>query len=196
IKVGQWLVEQQNAGFEHNRACDGDALLLAAGKLARIALAEIGQSHEFERLGHARLQLCLTDTSQAQAKCYILEDGEVWEERIVLEYQADVTAVGRLLFDGGATEQDAALARHLKPGDATQRRGLAAAAWSKQRDEFSSSNAQRDRADHGLSGIALDEIADLELGSRTLFRHGADQCHVRAASTRGCMAHEAAAGIV
>src|SRR6185436_2257322 len=112
------------------------------------------------------------------------------------KYQTDVAAVGRLLFDRGATEQDTALAWCLESCDATQRCGLATAARSEQRDEFSSSNAERDWADHRLSGIALYEIAYLELGSRTLFLVGGHQRHVRAAPTRDCIAQRSSCGFI
>ena len=41
VEVRQRLVEQQDARLEHDRTGDRDALLLAAGKLARIAVGEI-----------------------------------------------------------------------------------------------------------------------------------------------------------
>ena len=41
VEIGQRLVEQQHLRLQHQRACHGDALLLTARKLARIAGAKM-----------------------------------------------------------------------------------------------------------------------------------------------------------
>ena len=40
IKRGSWLIEQQDRGFQHQRAGNRDTLALPAGKLVRIAKAK------------------------------------------------------------------------------------------------------------------------------------------------------------
>ena len=44
VEVGERLVEQQNRRRDHERACDRDALALAAGQLARIAVGECARA--------------------------------------------------------------------------------------------------------------------------------------------------------
>ena len=48
VEVRQRLVEQQHLRLEHQRAGDGDALLLAARKLGRQAVAHPAETHEVE----------------------------------------------------------------------------------------------------------------------------------------------------
>ena len=50
VEVRQRLIEQQDARLEHDAARNRDALLLAAGKLARITGCQIGQAHQLERV--------------------------------------------------------------------------------------------------------------------------------------------------
>ena len=51
VEVGQRLVEQEHLRIAHDGAAHGDALALAAGELARIA---VEQRLEAEDLGRAR----------------------------------------------------------------------------------------------------------------------------------------------
>ena len=55
IEVGERLVEQERLGLAHDRAADGDALALAAGELARLAVEIIGQVQGRGRLAHLLL---------------------------------------------------------------------------------------------------------------------------------------------
>ena len=50
VEVGERLVEQEDARIAHDGAPDGDALALAAGELARIALE---QRHDAQHVGNA-----------------------------------------------------------------------------------------------------------------------------------------------
>ena len=54
VEGGQRLVEQQHRRMRDQRARDGDALLLAARELVRIALAEAREPHIGERFGDFR----------------------------------------------------------------------------------------------------------------------------------------------
>ena len=49
VEVGQRLVEQEHLRIAHDRAAHGDALALAAGKLARIAVEQRRQAEDFGR---------------------------------------------------------------------------------------------------------------------------------------------------
>ena len=51
VEIGERLVEQEHLRIAHDRAAHGDALALAAGELARIA---VEQRLEAEDLGGAR----------------------------------------------------------------------------------------------------------------------------------------------
>jgi hypothetical protein len=58
------------------------------------------------------------------------------EQRVVLEHHADVAAMRRLLVQPLAGQPDLAARRHLEAGEHHQRRGLARAGGSEQRQEF------------------------------------------------------------
>ena len=50
VEVGQRLVEQERLGLAHDGAADGDALALAAGELARLAVEIVGEVQRRRRL--------------------------------------------------------------------------------------------------------------------------------------------------
>ena len=54
VRVGG-LVAQHHLRVVRQRAGNGHALLLAAGKLAGVALRQIGQAHQFKQLMGTRL---------------------------------------------------------------------------------------------------------------------------------------------
>ena len=50
VEGAERLVEQQHLGVVDQRAGDGDALLLAAGELVRLALGEVAELDEVEHV--------------------------------------------------------------------------------------------------------------------------------------------------
>ncbi len=105
------FVEQQHARLQHDHARDGDALLLAAGELARIALLEASERDAGERRRHATLDLVPRDAPHPEAVADIAGDGEVRKERIALEDDADRPPVHRHRQRVRAVDQDAATVR-------------------------------------------------------------------------------------
>ena len=55
VEIGERLVEQERLRLAHDRAPDRDALALAAGKLARLAIEIVGQVQGRRRLAHLLL---------------------------------------------------------------------------------------------------------------------------------------------
>ena len=53
VQVGQRFVQQQHLGLDHDRARQRDTLLLPAGQLRRIAVAQMPQLHHVEDRGRA-----------------------------------------------------------------------------------------------------------------------------------------------
>ena len=68
VERAERLVEQQGARAVDERAGERDALLLAAGELAGLALAEVAELHQLERLAGARADLALVDLAAARAR--------------------------------------------------------------------------------------------------------------------------------
>src|SRR5437867_8667848 len=84
------------------------------------------------------------------------------EERVLLEDDADVAAVGRPVGDRGAGDQDVALRRLLEAGDHPQRGRLARAAGAEQREEAAALHRERDVVNDAATAERLGEPAHLE----------------------------------
>lgn len=95
VQRGERLVEQEDARAQGERAGEGDALLLAAGHLVRVAVSVVGQAHQVEEFGGALAPLGRADPAYAQAEGHVVPGVEVREEAVRLEDHAGVAAVGR-----------------------------------------------------------------------------------------------------
>src|SRR5207245_2243029 len=74
VEVARGLVSQQDGWPIDERACDGDALLLAARKLARPVPEACLEPHAAERLFDARAPLAALDLRQTQRQLYVFFD--------------------------------------------------------------------------------------------------------------------------
>jgi len=162
VEVGERLVEQQQPRLDHQRAREGHALLLAAGELARVALAQARELHHREHGIDPALHLRGGDLAHLQAEAEVLADVHVREERVVLEHHADVPPLGGQHGDVGAVEGDGATGRELEPGDAAQGRGLAAAGGAEQRDELALGDVEVDALHRGDGAEVLLEGGERE----------------------------------
>src|ERR1700730_16530502 len=84
------------------------------------------------------------------------------EQRVILEDEADIAAVRRLVVEALAAQPDRAFAEALEASDAAQGRGLAAAAWPQERKELAGMDLEGNWPDRHLRRIPLTEAADLE----------------------------------
>src|SRR6185503_11775287 len=89
------LVEQEDGRAVHERAGQGDALLLPTGHLPRAPLLVAAESDERERFLDAAPLLLLVRLPLTQAVPDVLRHVHVREERVVLEDGVDVALVGR-----------------------------------------------------------------------------------------------------
>ena len=110
-------------------------LLLTAGELLRIARLEAVELDEAQRLGDAARALRPADPPHAQAKGDVLGDGQMREQREVLEHHAEIAAIGRRLRHVAAADEDVALGGELEARDEAQGRRLAATRGAEQREE-------------------------------------------------------------
>ena len=62
VERAERLVHQDDRRAVDEAARERDALLLAAGQLARIALRQMRQPHHLERLGRRGLRICAAST--------------------------------------------------------------------------------------------------------------------------------------
>ena len=77
IEIGERLVEQQRLRLDDQRAGERDALLLAAGKLARIALGERGKMRGRENGRELAFDRLAVELAQLEAVGDVLGDRHV-----------------------------------------------------------------------------------------------------------------------
>ena len=177
VEVRQRLIEQQQLGFHHQCPRQREPLLLAARQLGRLAIAQMVELDSGEYLHHLGVDfgaavLLLADL---QRKCGVGENIHVRPDRIRLEYHTEAAPIGRhedaapAGIDDRVVDADIARRRVLQSGNRAQRRGLAAAARTEQREEVAFGNLDADV----LRG--LDRLAQLVgvLGTETVDpKHG------------------------
>src|SRR3989454_12064591 len=117
----------------HDRAAHSDALALAAGEVARLAV-EIGlEVEQLRRFAHTLQALVLRDTLLFQGEAHVGGDVEVRVERVILEDHGDVTVTWANRRDVLAADQDPPLIEWLEAGEHAERRRLAG---SRRADEY------------------------------------------------------------
>src|SRR6185312_1514736 len=136
IERAKRLVEQQDARFDGKRTRQRDALPLAAGQLAGIAVRQPVELHEIQQLLDAGADrgLVLADGARlhAQAKGDVFEHRHVAKQRVVLEYEADMALAGAVSQRILAIDPHLAGVGPIEACDDPQQRGLARTGWTKQ----------------------------------------------------------------
>ena len=90
VECAGGLVAQHDGRIVGQRACDGHALLLAAGQLARIAVGQIGQSNQVKQIAGTLLALVFRRMVELQWErdvaqhCALLEQAEILEANNVI----------------------------------------------------------------------------------------------------------------
>ena len=156
VERAERLVHQHELRVEHERAGQRDALLLAARELARQAVGHALQAHHVERARDALSLLGFRDAAHRQRVGDVLPDGEVREQRVVLEHHAEVALVRRGSRDRLAVEHDVAGGRRLEAGEHHQRRRLARARRTEQGEELAALDVQVELAHdevHAVVGL-------------------------------------------
>jgi hypothetical protein len=125
VEGAERLVEQQHLRVRGQAAGQRDALLLAAGELARLALRELAHVHEREHLGDARPDALARPPQRFEAVCDVLGHRHVREQRVILEYDAGAAPARRQMVDALAVKQHAAVRLPDEAGHDAQERGLA-----------------------------------------------------------------------
>ncbi len=159
------LVEQERGRAVDERAGEGDALLLAAGELPRLALLEPFEPDDAEHLFDPRALLALVHPLQPHPERDVVPDRHVREERVVLEDHVHVAPVRRHGGDVDAAEQDPPLVGLLEAADHPEGRRLPAAARPEQGEELALLDLDRDGA-HRLD--AAEALADALEGDPVL----------------------------
>ena len=148
VEVAGGLVGQQEGRGTDDRAGDGDALLLAAGELARPVVGAVCQPDALQRARRARPPLACRDPAVQQARRDVVERAEPLQQEELLEHEADGTAAQR--GQAPVTERRQVVPGHphgarRRPVQRTrevEQRRLAGARRADQRDELAGLHPQ------------------------------------------------------
>ncbi len=136
VEIGERLVHEKDARLAHDCSAERHALPLAAGQLLRPPLQNLLDAQQLRGLAHAVLDFELRDFSQPHAERHVREHVEVGKQRVILEDHRDIAVVRQFVGYVLAVKQDLAVGSDLEAGDDAHRRGLAAARWADEDNEF------------------------------------------------------------
>ncbi len=149
IEGPQRLVHEQQLRFEDDGPGEGDALLLTARELARVAIAEPVELDERQRVGDPPRDLGTGSPPHLERKGDVLGGGHVGKQRVVLEHHADITPIWGDASHVAAVDLDRAARRRHEPRDHPEGRRLAGTRWAEERDELAASDLQVNAVDGG-----------------------------------------------
>ena len=153
VEVRERFVHEQHRRVHDERAGDGDALALTAGKLRGVTLEERRQAEELGALADARIDLRLRDTMHPQAESDVARHGHMWEHGVALEHHRDVAVARREIGDIALADSDVAAIETLQTRDTPQQRRLAASRRAEQDHELAVAYVDRD----AFEGLRLPE---------------------------------------
>ena len=125
------LVGKEDFRVVDEGAGDGDALHLAAGKLARLLVDVVGKPHLPQGFDGARAALGARHARKRERELDVGKDGLVGDEVVALEHEPDAVVAERvpiavLVFLGGhAVDDEVARVVVVEPADDVEHGGLA-----------------------------------------------------------------------
>ena len=132
VQVAERLIEQENRGAGRQGPGQGQALLLAAAQLVRIAIGQAGETHQLQHFLHPPAGV----PHPPQPEGRVARHGQVGKQGVVLEDHAHLAPLrrdpGPTAGHQAAAHDDAALIRRLKARDEPQGGRLAAAAGTEE----------------------------------------------------------------
>ena len=167
VERAEGLVEQQHLGLGDQSAGQGNALLLAARQLARLALLEPRQPDQGQHVAHPPGDLARRRAAHREAEGDVVEHGHVGKQRVVLEHHADAATAHRDVLHRYPADGDFAAVGLDKAGDGAQQGGLAAAAGAQQRTERAVGEVEGDAIERRGLAVALGDAVDLDRAHRS-----------------------------
>jgi hypothetical protein len=157
VEVREGFVQQEQLRARCQRACERNALLLAARELVRVLARDASEADDLEQLGDARFTLALRERAETEAD--VTGNGAVREQRVVLEHHADAALLRGEQVSGPAhdpaVETNFAAAHRFEAGDAAKHGGLAPARGAEQAGDRSALDAERHLVQHFHVAVAL-----------------------------------------
>src|SRR5712692_6938399 len=177
VQVAGGLIAKQESRVRDNGASDSDALLLSAGKLARVVMHAIGQIDDAERGLHVLAALRFRELGQQQWKLDVLIGGEHGNQVVHLKYETNVASAPlRKLARGHvrdfvAVNSDAAGRGHVEPAQELAQRGLAGAAGAHESHEVTLVDVEIEALQHlnflAAAAVGLVQTANFDQAGRT-----------------------------
>ena len=160
------LVEQHHIRVHGQRAHDGDALLLPAGKRRRIRVCLFGQAHALEQFHGALVRLLLGHHFQMDGRERdVFQHGLVREQVELLKHHAhtlaDVVDVHTPLHDVRALKDHLAGRGHFQQVEAAQKRGFARTAGADHHELFPLGDVLVHAAQHVIVAKKLVQILNV-----------------------------------
>src|SRR5262249_15179756 len=113
--------------------------------------------HEREHAAHTLPDGGARDALDIEAERHIREDGQVREERVVLEDHAEAAALGRQGIEPLIVQPDLTAGGRQQSGEQIQRGRLAAARWTQEGDELAAVDLEAEVVEDVLRAEVLAE---------------------------------------
>src|SRR5438034_377917 len=136
VDVRERLVHEEHRRLAHDRAREGDALLLSARQVLRLAPEQRFELDDPCRLLDTALDLALLHLRRLEGEGEVVIHGHMWVERVRLEHHGDVAILRAHTVHDAATDLDDAGGELLQARDAPKCRRLSAARRADENDEF------------------------------------------------------------
>ena len=127
VEVRQRFVHQTDRRLGHDGATESHTLLLAAGKLARLAVHHVADAKDFHRTREPTRALSRRHPARLQTEDDVFCDTQVWEQGIGLKHHRNPARGGGQVGDIATGNLDPALGGGFEAGNDSQACGLAAA---------------------------------------------------------------------
>ena len=149
VEVREGLVHQQHARPPHQRPADGDPLLLAARKLARLPVDHLTKSQHLDGAVYPFPDLRFVDRRPVRAppepEAQVLRHTHVRIQGVGLEHHAETAGARGQVVDPVAPDQDVSRSDVLQAGQQAEGGGLAASGRPEQYQELPLLHRQAER---------------------------------------------------
>ena len=162
VERAEWLVEKEHFRLDRQRARDRHALLLASGELSRKPITKVGETHDLEKSVDNSPHFPAWHAARFEPVRDVVRDGQMGEQRVALEHDADVAPVGGQVVDRFAVNPHRPPGLPHESGHDAQQRRLAASGWTEERNDLAGAHAERHIGDGRDVTIPMCDRIDVE----------------------------------
>ncbi len=161
VQGRQRFVQEQQPGAGGQGAGEGHALGLAAGQASRFGARVGRQAHPLQPRRRVGAGLRLADALAAGAEGDVVQGGQVGEEEVVLEDDADRPGLRGRVGQGSAVQVEVTVGEGGETGEGAQGGGLAGAVGAQQGEDVSGGGSQ---GHVQAEGASVDHEVGVEAG--------------------------------